>query len=139
MNNEERLEARLARRSTKEKISITPYPISNAILGEVKGSVLRYMFPCDGTITKGIIKLDKKPKGDVEVNISLTDEQGKSSKLFILNSKEFSTSLDLEVKEGNCLNVEVESAEIVNEFWISFLWIPTSKNIAKVSVENEGI
>ena len=53
----EQIVSRLTRRAkTTATAIVTPYPISNAVFGDdVRGAILRYMFPCEGVITKNCI------------------------------------------------------------------------------------
>jgi len=127
----EKVVTRLARR-TKSRTSamVTPYPISACVKGNIKGNILRYMFPLDGTIDKAIISFDKKPKEIIYVGAKVGGEGGISSKGFTLEKKHTSMTLPLQVKAGDKLsvNVDVSDNEVVDEIWIAFTWIPNVKD-----------
>jgi len=123
---------RLMRRASKRTVAlITPYPISNAVFGEkVEGAILRYMFPCDGTVTKGFIRLNEKPKKGVNVEVKLFNDIGSTMKGFILDRKTLFIEPKIDVKAGDCLEISLTpSEEIVTGIWISFLWKPEMKDI----------
>lgn len=142
--NQERIErietiiTRLVRRSRKvAKAIITPYPISNAIIGDnligksLEGVILRYMFPCPGKITKGFIRLDKKPKDGVEIDVRIFNDVKSESKGFTIDRKTLAVDTNLDVKPGDCLEVSlipVGESE-VKEIWISMLWVPISGDV----------
>ena len=128
----EMVTTRLMRRSGKRAaVLITPYPISNAVFGEkVEGPVLRYMFPCDGVVTKGFVRLGKKPKTNVMLGVKMFNESGSASKGFSLERKFLSIQPNLTVIAGDCLEISLDPGEeIVTELWISFLWRPTVRDI----------
>jgi len=131
----ERLETiteRLMRRAGKRATAlITPYPISNAVFGEkVEGPILRYMFPCDGIVTKGFVRLGKKPKTNIVLGVKMFNETGSSSKGFSLEKKFLGIQPNLPVIAGDCLEVSVISPdEPVTEIWIAFLWKPSIKDV----------
>ena len=131
----ERLELitkRLMRRATKTaKAIITPFPISNAVFGEaISGTVLRYMFPCDGVISKGMIRLGNKPKTSTSFVVRVFNEIGSKSAGFTIDKKVLAAELNIEVKAGDCLDVSLSTEdEPVTEIWISFLWKPTTKDV----------
>ena len=123
---------RLMRRAGKKITAlITPYPISNAVFGDaVKGPILRYMFPCDGVITKGVVKLGIKPKNPIVIGIKLFNEIGSTVKGFALEKKLFSITPNLPIISGDCLEVSLDPMEeTVTEVWISFLWMPSVKDV----------
>ena len=123
---------RLMRRASKRTTAlITPYPISNAVFGEnVEGPILRYMFPCSGTITKGIVRLGNKPKESVVLGIKMFNESNSASKGYALEKKNLSVELSLPVVAGDCLEVSIETeVEIVTEVWVSFLWRPNISDV----------
>ena len=128
---------RLARRAnTSKKFLITPYPISNAVFGEdVQGTILRYMFPCGGTITKGLIRLGKKPSSGIGVEVKISDDSHTELKGFVVTSKNLLVEPDMEVHSGDRLEVAIKpsGAEKVTEVWISFLWVPNVKDVAAKS------
>jgi len=122
---------RLARRSHRiASALVTPYPISNAVIGEdVRGVILRYLFPCKGKITTGFIKLDKKPAHNVEVGIRLFNDITSNSTKLILNKKISSVQSDLEVFPGDCFEVTFTPSvlDTVKEVWASILWVPNGR------------
>lgn len=129
----EKITERLMRRSRKHVTGlITPYPISSATFGEkIEGPVLRYMFPCDGTIIKAMMNLETKPKKWVAVNIKIFNEKRNSIKGFTVDKKLISIKPNLPVEAGDCLEVSIvpSSEDVVKEVWISFLWSPAMKDV----------
>lgn len=120
---------RLMRRSRKTvKAIITPYPISSCVSGEdVRGDVLKYMFPADGVITKGIIHFDRKIKGGAIVVIDKISKGGRTRRDFLTDKKELVINPDVDMLAGNKLIVSVDTydeVEKINEVWISLLWVP---------------
>lgn len=111
---------------------ITPFPISGAMFGDsVKGSILRYMFPCEGTIVKGAIRLGAKPKVGVKLVVDLLTQTGWSTRDFTIESQILVVEPNVSVVAGDCLDISIDPAEseIVTEIWVSFLWIPTTKDV----------
>lgn len=130
MDHMEKIVTRVARRhhAANIKALVTPFPISNAVFGEkVEGVILRYMFPSDGEITKGIIKFGKKPKNEVYIGFKLSGDYEIESKGYNIIKKTILVEPGLGVKAGDCLEVSIQpdEADPVTEIWISFLWIPT--------------
>lgn len=122
---------RLAVRSRKNTSAIiTPYPISNAIIGDdVRGVILRYMFPCEGAITRGSVRLGKKPKSGVAVNLKVFNNNKSDARGFTVYTKTMSMepSPKFEVSTGDCLEVSLTpltEEDKVSELWVSFLWTP---------------
>lgn len=120
---------RLARRSRKTaKAMITPYPISACVSGEdVKGEVLKYMFPADGVITKCIVSFDRKIKEGVVITIDKISDGGRTKRDFEIDKKEVRLTPNIGMLTGNKIIVSVEAIdpeEKINEVWISFLWAP---------------
>lgn len=135
---------RLVRRSRKTtKAIITPYPISNAIIGDdligksLEGVILRYMFPCPGKITKGFIRLDKKPKDGVEINIRIFNDEKSESKGFTVDRKVTAVDTELDVNAGDCLEVTLtpNGESVVKEIWISMLWVPIGGDVQRFLIE----
>lgn len=131
----ELLVKRLLRKSKKKtSIIMTPYPISNAVFSNeekgVEGNILRYLFPCNGIITKGRITLDKKPKYGLKLSISIASTISGITKDFIISSRTNIENLDLSIQDGDQLEISIHpiSETIVNEVWISFLWVPDVKD-----------
>lgn len=124
---------RLARRSRKVATGlITPYPISNAVFrDDIQGTVLTYMFPCDGVISKGAVKLGEKPKGTVQINFELVGEIGTMAQGTTLNRIRNFITLNIKVLAGDCLKVDLTTTpdHPVNEIWISLLWKPSIKDV----------
>jgi len=132
-----KISERLARRSVKKAVAIiTPFPISNAVFGEsVSGSILRYMFPCDGVITKGLIKFGSLPKSPISVGITVSNVAYANSKAYMIDRQQYVIEPNLAVKTGDCLDIQVNSAEgnTITEVWISFLWVPSVKDVTAKS------
>lgn len=125
--------SRFARRSRKVVSAlVTPYPISSASFGDnVTGSVLRYMFPYKGTITKGLIYFGSKLKSGVRLFVSISSDTREDSKEFVISEKTTSIELNIEVGSGHRLTMSVEpnnSEEKITEVWISFSWVPAMKD-----------
>ena len=135
---------RLARRSKKTaKAIVTPYPISNAIIGSdligksLDGVILRYLFPCKGKITRGYIQLDSKPKSGVSVNVRIFNDEVSESKGFTINNRKLIVDTDLDILAGDRLEVTLTplGESVVKEIWISMLWIPTSGDVQNFLIE----
>jgi hypothetical protein len=127
---------RLMRRSHKVASSmITPYPISSAIFSDkVEGVILRYMFPCEGKISKGAIDLGKKPKDDVKVTIDISGELGGTSKSFTVSKRRMIIEPDIEVKTFDQLTISIsynfdKAENNLTEVWTSLLWVPSIKDV----------
>ncbi len=129
MDKEERLEARKARKIlTKIKTLITPFPISNAVFGDdVRGAILRYMFPCSGNILKGVIRLGSKPKIVHEVTIDLSNHLRR----YDIEERISNLIINTKISSGDCLTVSINSEEVIKEVWISFLWVPDKSEVVK--------
>jgi len=132
----EMITTRLARRSKKTASAlITPYPISNAVFGEeVRDSVLRYMFPCDGEITKGVIDIGKRPKQEVLVTLSLMGNEVGEAKVYIVDKKRLLVTPAMKVKTADKLTVTIsykneKPEDNITEFWACFLWVPSVKEV----------
>jgi len=128
---------RLMRRARKKATGlITPYPISNAVIGEkVEGTILRYMFPCEGTIVKGMVRFNKKPKQWNSINIKVFGDTNSFIKGFTVEKKKMAVALELNVEAGDCMEIAVKSSseDTVEEVWISFLWVPAVKEVTAKS------
>ena len=132
----ELISERLLRRSRKVSTAIlTPYPISNASIGDaVKGVILRYMFPCSGKVTKGAIDLGKKPRQDVTITISISNESGGGSRAFTFTKRRTIVEPNIDIVALDRLEVSVDYNEekpenALTECWVSLLWIPTVKDV----------
>lgn len=116
------------RRTNKvAKAFLSPYPISNAVFGDdVKGTILCYMFPCSGTISKGFVKFGTKPKESITVNVQISNDSGSSNVGFVLDKKLTIIEPELLVTAGDCLKISITPSDTVTitEVWISFLWNP---------------
>ena len=139
MEHEDRLKdlemvtKRLMRRAHKKIVGIvTPYPISSAVTGDkVEGTILKYMFPCDGKITKGMIRLGNKPKKWVSINIKIFNDSTSAIKGFMLEKKAMDIEPDLDILAGDCMEISVvpNEADVVKEVWVSLLWKPLVKEV----------
>ena len=130
----EKIVARLSRRQVKKtQAIITPYPISNCVVGEeVKGDILKYMFTCGGTITKGGIFLSAKPKNGAAVVISIENDLGNVSKSFNITRRNLLIEPNIKVSTWDRLTVSFYTInpeeDKMAEVWISFLWTPEIKD-----------
>jgi len=123
----ETIVSRLVRRArTRMSAVVAPYPISACIVGKPQGELLRYMFPLDGTLTKAIVHLNKKPKDQVVIRAEIEDNSGAKGNSFFLEKKHTSVQLDVQVKTGDRLIISssTEENEDISEIWFSFLLIP---------------
>lgn len=133
LNKLETVVTRLARRATeKKKVLLTPFPIANAVFGNVRGRILSYMFNTSGTITKGCIWMDKKLKEGARIRIELLNDEGGGTKEYILNRREIIVSPNEPVRPFDRLSIFLipnDPEEVIKECWISFLWVPTVKDV----------
>jgi len=130
----EQIVSRLTRRAkTTATAIVTPYPISNAVFGDdVRGAILRYMFPCEGVITKGLICLGSKPKNAIQVSLGTSDDIHGVSASYNITGKHLLLNPDIDVDSGDKLTVSVEplsDEDKIEEVWASFLWVPSVKNV----------
>lgn len=129
----EMISKRLMRRASRSKVAIiTPFPISNTVFGEnVSGTILCYMFPCDGTISKGCVGLGSKPKQPVEVTISVLGSSGGSSRTITMSLKDNSFDLGMSIKSCDRLTITLkhEESDVITEVWSSFLWTPATSDV----------
>lgn len=136
----ELITTRLARRQkTHSKAIISPYPISNSVFGDrVDGVVLRYMFPCEGKITKGAIDLGKKPKQNIYVTISMMGKEAGKSVTVVMNRRREIVEPNIDVSTFDQLTVSIsytneKPEDAITEFWTSLLWVPTVKDVVAKS------
>jgi len=124
--NLEMVVERISKKNSKQCVKgiITPYPISSACFGEVKGKILTYMFPCNGMITKGILKLVDK---DSKANLTVTLEN--LSRVVKIDELVSETDYDLAVFAGDRLTVSIDSETSLSEVWIAFLWMPSMSEV----------
>jgi len=130
ISNLETIVRRLSRRSRKHASAIvTPYPISNCVIGEnIKGDVLKYMFCAKGLISKGLLVFGKKPKVGVKVKIDISNDIGGSSRTYVVTRKSTLVEPNIEVFSSDRLTISVDPVDEedkVTEVWMSFLWIPS--------------
>ncbi len=129
--------------STIQAALISPYPISAAVFGdEVKGTILTYMFPCDGTIVKGAIDIGKKPKNPITINYGLLGSIYNRSDSFTTDKRQLVVEPNVDVKGFDRLMVGIDydgNLEKITECWISFLWLPSSKNVKAISYSVEDL
>lgn len=123
---------RLFRRSHKvAKAIVSPYPVSNQVSGEnLSGEILHYMFCAEGTVTKGMIHLGKKPKEPISIELLLEDKTSGNSAFYSLEKQDTTIGFELPVRAGTRLTISIEGngTDPVTEVWVSFLWIPTVKD-----------
>jgi len=127
----EKIVERLMRRSKKRaSIIIPPSSISHVVAGiDIQGVIFRHMFPCDGTVYKGVVRLDHAPKKHIFLSVRLFDDEDSQSVGFSIGSKIVSKDIGIAIKEGDCLEVTIEPGdEIITELWLSFTFIPTLKD-----------
>lgn len=124
---------RLARRSVKVSTGlITPYPISAAKSGDnVQGEILNYMFPCEGIITKGAIKLGDRFSGSITVRFKLFNDTNTYTDELNLERKLTIISPHRKVQPFDCLSISIfaDPEHPITRIWVSFLWIPTVKDV----------
>ena len=125
---------RLARRSHKQTSAlITPVPISNCVIGEeVKGDILKYMFPCPGTLNKGGIFLNTKPKSGAAIILTAENELGSGSRSYQITRRNLLFEPKIELDTWDRLTVSfftVDPEDKVAEVWIALLWTPTVKDV----------
>ncbi len=139
----ERIVTRLVIRSTKNIVSIiAPYPISNAVIGEdVKGVILRYMFPCEGVITKGLIRLGSRPSGGVEATVKVANSVSINTRTFVMTRQDMLVNPGLKVDSGDRLELFLKplNGSVVKEVWVSFLWVPTIADVLQKSFLLDGL
>ena len=88
----------------------------------------------------GMIHLGSKPKDVVNVEFKIEDKSGGNSVFFPLDKQDFIVEPDIQVTVGSRLTISVEPSGPMplTEVWVSFLWIPTVKDIeAKQFLMNE--
>jgi hypothetical protein len=142
IENLETIAKRLMRRAGKTTHAlVTPYPISNAVFGEkISGPILRYMFPCEGTLIKGVVRLGIKPKNPIVLGVKLFNNLNSNAKGFVIDRRILTINPDIPVNSGDCLEVSLEvGEETVTEIWISLLWKPTVKDVEVKSFLNEEL
>jgi len=124
---------RVARRSnTKKAAMITPYPISNATFGEdVRGPILRYMFPCDGMIQKGVLRLGKKPKEPISIGLNIANEESSHSVGYVVEKRQVVVNPNMNIVSGDCLTIHLlpNEEEKITEVWVAFLWVPSISDV----------
>lgn len=129
----ETITKRLMRRASKHTNAlITPYPISSATFGaDIEGPILRYMFPCDGVVSKGLIRVSPKPKVGIGIEAKIFNGIRSISKGFTMDKVLLVIEPNLTVVAGDCLELSLisEEAQATVEVWVSFLWKPSIKNV----------
>lgn len=126
---------KVAMRSKKVASAIiTPYPISSSFYGDdVRGTILRYMFPCNGSVTKGMIKFGAKPKKGVAVDLKLSNRSRSDVRSFTISTAYalVEPSPRFEISAGDCLEISLSPSaeEQITEVWIAMLWTPSVTNV----------
>jgi len=126
----ERVVTRLTRRTkSMTSVAMTPYPISNCVVGDkVSGVILRYMFCASGDIGSFMVCLDSKPKKNVKVSVLIEDKDTNKSSSFVMTTKQLTSKINIEINAGERLTVSIDSyEESINEVWTAFLWVPKLK------------
>lgn len=125
--------SRLARKQPKRMSAmVTPFPISNAVFGEnISGPILRYMFPCLGTVTKGLITIDKRPSEVAIVGYEINNGLHNTKNTYTMTSKKFLVEPKVSVDSGDQLTVSIfpTGEDVIEEVWISFLWVPQIREV----------
>jgi len=141
----ERVVARLVRRTgSKRSAVLTPYPISTCVSGDdVRGDILKYMFPCEGKIKSGTVFFEKKPKEEVLIGMSLIGPDGGEAKTMITSKRLNLVQVDVATSQGDRLKVSINTQSdepFPNEVWISLLWVPLiqSSEIKNFIIEDLG-
>lgn len=125
---------------------ITPFPISNAVFGEdVNGVILRYLFPCEGVVNKGMVQLGTKPKSPIRVLIRAVGPVVGTTREYLVEKDSLIIEPGLGVQAGTRLEVtliNLDQENQVTEVWISLLWTPSVSDISRQSfiideVEND--
>lgn len=127
----EKVLERLERRSNKvAKAMVSPFPVSGVKMDDVSGDILHYMFCTEGMITKCAVHLGKKPKEPVSLEFSLANKGGRRASNFSIERQEVIIEPSLPVFTGDCLTITItpDEEEVIDEVWISFLWLPTVKD-----------
>lgn len=128
----ERVVSRLLRRQKKRASGIiAPYPISSCVSGDIKGDILKYMFPSEGLIKYCVLYFKSKLKEDVQINMALANADGGEVKTTVTKKQFISHEVDINTKKGDRLKVSILSEDdepVENEVWISILWIPKVKD-----------
>lgn len=130
----EKMIQRLGRRTVKQTSAlITPIPISNCVMGEeVKGDILKYLFPCPGSINKGGIFLDKKPKAGAAIILTIENDLGGGSRSYQISRRNMLFEPDIEINTWDRLTVSFFTVDPkedkMTEVWIALLWTPTVKD-----------
>jgi len=145
----EAIVARLVRRERKKvTVVIPPYPISNAVFGDrIDGTILTYMFPCDGVISKGVIDFGSRPKRESTVSISIMGIESGRSESYKINTKSSIMEHDIIVSEFDRLTISIsytsdKPEDDLKEVWISMLWVADIKDskvkqLAYEEIEND--
>ena len=124
--------------STQTTKVITPsIPISYCTQGsDIRGPILRYMFPCKGMVTKGLVWIkDYLPNG-FRLEVLVDNAQGGNKKDYVI-PKSFVVDVQMPVFAGDKLTISVSPLEgHITEVWISFLWVPRKDGVEMKRVEN---
>lgn len=138
----EAIVSRLAVRSRKTTTAIiTPHLISSCVTGtDIRGDVLKVML-FKGSITKGMIAFNKRPKNPIAVEIKiLNNDVGRTETYYISNIRK-SVDLNVDTIDGSMLTVAVhptinDEKDRITEVWISLLWNP---HVSRARIEQHLI
>ncbi len=122
---------RLMRRANKTKSAlITPYPISHAVSGDnITGTILKYMFPCDGEIVKGFVRVKTKPKNGSFIYLWISGKE-QSMQGYSIDKVLVTINPSIKVIAGDCLEVSLDpKEENITEIWVSLLWKPSISDV----------
>jgi len=131
LNKLETIVSRLARKSKKTASAmITPYPISFCVSGDdVKGRLMKYLFPAKGIIKRGLVTLDRAPSSNAEVTIEVSGKKGGSAKSYMIERGSFSFEPNMEITTGDLLTVSIypDKDDKFTEVCVALYWVPHVK------------
>lgn len=133
---------RLARRAVKKSVVMIPPSVASGYMfgTDVRGPILGFMFPCEGTITKAMIRLNDKPKGSPTVDVQAYIGDTIQSISVPLTKRVNAVDIDYKVTAGDCVSISINPSDeqLLSEVWASLLWKPTVKDMeAKNFLINE--
>ncbi|MBU2249567.1 MAG: hypothetical protein KKD77_22665 [Gammaproteobacteria bacterium] len=124
--------ARLARRVHKQVVSIIPpHVMSTCATGEdIRGDIYKAML-FKGTITKGIVCFNKRPKNPIHIEIKILNNEIGFTKSYYVSKMRENVDLDIATIDGSMISVSVYptvETDKLTEVWISLLWSPDVSN-----------
>ena len=99
------------------------------------------MFPCEGVITKGLIRLSSRPSGGVEATVKVANSVSINTRTFVMTRQDMLVNPGLKVDSGDRLELSLKplNGSIVKEVWVSFLWVPTVADVLQESFLLDGL